>query len=159
KDFSPRFSLNYSLDSRTVLRAGYGIFFARFHGNMLDTLWLGGGKYQTQISVSASQAGAPSFPNILPSPTAAGTIKLEFAAPDLPNPHTQQRPVPPEHNSTHNTPLPASYIWARGIALYTQRDLTLGAPAGNKPYLTQAASNNTVGPFTPPFYVIGNRLD
>jgi outer membrane receptor for ferrienterochelin and colicin len=159
KDFSPRFSLNYSLDSRTVVRAGYGIFYARFHGNMLDTLWLGGGKYQTSISVSPSQAGAPSFPNVLPGPTAAGTIKLEFAAPDFHNPYTQQGTLAIEHQFTHDVAMTVSYIWSRGIGLYTQRDLNLGASAGDKTYTIQDASNNNVGTFTTPVYVIGNRVD
>jgi hypothetical protein len=42
-----------------VIRAGYGMFYARIHGNLLDTLFLGNGKYQTSISNGPSQVGAP----------------------------------------------------------------------------------------------------
>ena len=43
------------------------MFYARIHGNLLDTLFLGNGKYQTAISAGPSLAGAPVFPNILSS--------------------------------------------------------------------------------------------
>ena len=63
---------------RTVLRAGYGIFYARFHGNALDTLFLGNGKYQTSISINNTQAGAPVFNGVLASAAGfpAGTVSL-----------------------------------------------------------------------------------
>jgi hypothetical protein len=159
KDFSPRFSVSYSIDDRTVVRAGYGIFYARFHGNMLDTLWLGGGTYQTSISITPSQAGAPIFPNILASASATGTIKMEFAAPDFHNPYTQQGTVAVEHQFTRDLAVTASYIWSRGIGLYVQRDLNLGAPGPTETYTIQDAAGNTVGTYTTPVYVIGNRVD
>src|SRR5262249_156020 len=52
KNFAPRLSLAYSIDDRTVIRGGYGIFYARLHGNMLDTLFLGNGRYQTSVSLT-----------------------------------------------------------------------------------------------------------
>jgi hypothetical protein len=126
---------------------------------MLDTLWLGGGKYQTSISVSPSQAGAPQFPNILGSPTAAGSIALEFAAPDFHNPYTQQGTVALERQFGRDWGVTASYIWSRGIGLYVQRDLNLGAPGPTETYNIQDASNNNVGTYTTPVYVLGNRVD
>ncbi len=159
KDFSPRASLSYSFDDKTVLRAGYGIFFARFHGNMLDTLWLGGGTYQSSISINPSQSGAPIFPNILANASATGAIKLEFAAPDFHNPYTQQGTVALERQLTRDMAITASYIWSRGIGLYVQRDLNLGAPGPTETYTIQDISGATVGAYTTPVYVIGNRVD
>src|SRR5689334_13946190 len=54
-NFAPRIGLAYSISDRTVVRAGYGIFYARLHGNMLDTLFLGNGFYQTSISLLPGQ--------------------------------------------------------------------------------------------------------
>ena len=161
KEFSPRVSLSYSLDNHTVLRAGYGIFYARFHGNMLDTLFLGNGRYQTSISINPSQAGSPVFPNILPSATGlpTGAITLEFAAPDFHAPYTQQGTIALERQLARDIGVTASYIWSRGIGLYVQRDLNLGAPGPTETYTIQDASGNTVGTYVTPVYVLGNRVD
>lgn len=160
-ELAPRVSLSYLLNDKTVIRAGYGIFFARFHGNMLDTFYLGNGRYQTSIVVTPAQAGAPVFPNVLPSATGlpSGSIKLEFAAPDFHAPYTQQGTFAIERQLGHSVALTASYIWSRGIGLYTQRDLNLGAPGAIETFTVQDASGNTVNTFQSPVYVLANRVD
>jgi hypothetical protein len=161
KDFAPRLSLSYSLDDRTVLRAGYGIFYARLHGNMLDTFFLGNGLYQTSISITPAQNGAPVFPNVLASAAGIplGSIRLQFAAPDFHAPYTQQGTLALEHQFTSTVSATASYIWSRGIGLYVQRDLNLGAPGPTQTYTIQNAAGATVGTYATPVYVIGNRVD
>jgi hypothetical protein len=162
KNFAPRVSLSYSLDDRTVIRGGYGIFYARLHGNLLDTLYLGNGKYQTSISLNPSQAGSPVFPNVVPSATGlpGGAISLNFADQNsFRSPYTQQGTLAIERQLTRDTALTVSYIWSRGIGLFTQRDLNLGNPVGPYTYTIQDAANNNVGTFTTPVFVIGNRVD
>ena len=67
---------------KTVIRAGYGIFHARFHGAALNTFFLTNGKYQANYSLTPTDGAAPVFPNILSSVAgSAGTISLEFADP------------------------------------------------------------------------------
>ena len=134
KNFAPRVSLSYSVDDRTVIRAGYGMFYARIHGNLLDTLFLGNGKYQTAISAGPSVVGAPTFPNILSGSGSlpGGTISLQFADPkSFRAPYSQQGTLAVEHQFTRDIALTASYIWSRGIGIFTQRDLNLGNPIGN----------------------------
>src|ERR1051326_342643 len=162
KNFAPRVSLSYSLDDRTVIRVGYGMFYARIHGNLLDTLFLGNGKYQTGISLSPSQAGSPVFPNILSSGTGlpGGSISLQFADPkSFRAPYTQQGTLAIEHQFTHDIAMTASYIWSRGIALITQRDLNLGAPVGPYTYTIQDAAGNNVGSYATQVFVFQNRVD
>ena len=155
KNFAPRVSLSYSLDDRTVVRAGYGIFYARIHGNLLDTLFLGNGRYQTQISAGPTVAGTPVFPNIL---TTVGSIppssvSLQFADPkSFRNPYSQQGTLAIEHQFTRDVAVTASYIWSRGIAIFTQRDLNLGVPTGNYTYTIQDASGNNVSTYTTPIF-------
>jgi hypothetical protein len=156
KNFAPRVSLSYSLGDRTVIRAGYGLFYARIHGNLLDTLFLGNGKYQTSISVSPTLAGAPVFPNILSSVGSipASTVNLQFADPKgFRNPYSQQGTLALEHQFARTVAVTASYIWSRGIAIFTQRDLNLGAPTSPFTYTIQDASGNNVGSFSTPLYV------
>jgi hypothetical protein len=161
KDFAPRIGLAYALGSKTVIRAGYGIFYARFHGNMLDTLFLGNGLYQPAISIGPSQAGAPIFPNTVPSANGlpSGSVKLEFAAPGFRNPYTQQSTFAIERQLGHDMAFTASYIWSRGIGLYVQRDLNLGTPAATETFTVQNAAGATIQSFASPVYTLANRLD
>jgi hypothetical protein len=162
KNFAPRVSLNYSLDDRTVVRVGYGIFYARIHGNLLDTLFLGNGQYQTAISITPAQAGSPVFPNILSSGSGlpGGSISLQFADPkSFRAPYSQQGTLAIEHQFTRDIAVTASYIWSRGIAIFTQRDLNLGNPVGPYTYTIQDASGNNVSTYTTPVFVLGNRVD
>jgi outer membrane receptor protein involved in Fe transport len=162
KEFSPRVSLNYSLDDHTVIRAGYGMFYARFHGNMLDTLYLGNGKYQTSISINGSTAGAPIFNSVEPSATGlpAGTVSLQFADPKFHAPYTQQGTFAVEHQFTHDIGMTVSYIWTRGIGLYTQRDLNLGQPtAQSYTYIIDDAAGNAVGTYATQLFPYATRPD
>jgi hypothetical protein len=155
KDFAPRLSLSYSINDRTVIRAGYGIFFARFHGNMLDSLFLGNGKYQTAISVNNTAVGGAVFPNILPSAAGIplGSIALSYAdQSSFRNPYTQQGTLAIEHQLAHDFGITASYIWTRGIALYTQRDANLATPTASAVYTIQDAAGNNVGVYGTPIF-------
>ncbi|HXA51038.1 MAG TPA: carboxypeptidase regulatory-like domain-containing protein [Candidatus Acidoferrum sp.] len=163
KNFAPRISLSYSIDDRTVIRAGYGMFYARIHGNLLDTLFLGNGKYQTAISAGPSVAGTPVFPNILGASGAnlpGGTISLQFADPQsFRAPYSQQGTLAVEHQFTRDIAVTASYIWSRGIGLFTQRDLNLGNPAGNYTYTILNTAGATVNTFTTPVFDFNLRPD
>lgn len=55
------------VDDHTVLRAGFGWYYAPFPGEFLNTLFLGNGLYQPSISVNPNQAGAPAFPPGIPT--------------------------------------------------------------------------------------------
>ncbi len=161
KNFAPRLSLSYAVDSKTAIRAGYGMFYARIHGNMLDTLFLGNGSYQTSISITPAQAGAPVFGSILGAATGlpTGSIKLEFAAPNFRSPYTQQGTFAIDRQLSRSMGVTASYIWTRGIGLYTQRDLNLGTPGPTETYTIDNAAGAVVGSYTTPVYVLGNRVD
>ena len=162
KDFAPRASLSYSLSDRTVLRAGYGIFYARFHGNALDTLYLGNGKYQTSISINNTQAGAPVFNGVLASATGfpAGTVSLNVADKNFHAPYTQQGTLALDHQLSRDIAVSASYIWTRGIGLFTQRDLNLGQPTSQSyNYIIQDAAGNNVGTYSTPLFLFANKPD
>ena len=155
KNFAPRVSLNYAIDDRTVIRAGYGIFYARIHGNLLDTLFLGNGKYQTSISIGPTAAGAPTFPNILSGTGGipAASVSLQYADRNLRAPYSQQGTLAVEHQFTRDIAVTASYIWSRGIAIFTQRDMNLGAPSAPYTYTIMDAANNPVGTYSTPLFL------
>lgn len=162
KDFAPRASLSYSLNDRTVIRAGYGIFYARFHGNALDTLYLGNGKYQTAISINNTQPGAPVFNGVVASATGfpAGTISLNVADKNFHAPYTQQGTLAIDHQLTRDLALSVSYIWTRGIGLFVQRDLNLGQPTSQSyTYIIQDAAGTNVGTYSTPLFLFANKPD
>jgi hypothetical protein len=154
KNFAPRFSLSYTLGDKTVIRAGYGIFWARFHTNGIDTLLLGNGQFQPAIYVNATAAGAPVFPNVFTSNAGlpSGTVNLQYAASDFHNPYTQQGTIAIERELTRDLGLTVSYIWSRGIGIWTQRDMNLAPPTQSGTYKIQDASGNIVGTYTTPLY-------
>lgn len=161
KNIAPRFSLAYNLNDKTILRAGYGIFWARYHGNLMDTLFLGNGLLQTSVSINSTQAGAPVFPNVLSSATGlpTGSVQLTLAGDDFHNPYTQQGNVSIERQFGKDYGLSVSYMWSRGIGLFTQRDLNLGPLGPTVNYRILDASGNQVGLFPTQVYLFANRVD
>lgn len=167
KNFAPRFGLAYAFnDNKTVVRAGYGIFYARIQGGFLNTLHLENGIYQKQISfngnVPAEQAQGPVFPAVLAGTARnppAGTVDVTFASPDFRNPYTQQGDIGIERQLTQNLGLTLSYIWSKGVHLTTVRDLNVGALGPEVTYRINDTGGNQVGTYTTPTYRLANRVD
>ena len=167
KNFGPRLGLAYAFNNnKTVLRTGYGIFYARTPGGMINTFHLGNGIYQKQISLNAAVAAdlalGPVFPQKLASidrNPPAGTIDLTVPDANLRNPYTQQGDVGLEHEITRDLGITASYIWSRGVQLYTIRDLNVGALGPDVTYRINDTAGNQVGSYTTPTYRLANRVD
>jgi len=164
KNFAPRAGIAYALDSKTVIRAGYGLYYARYVSGLINTFFTGNGIYTTSLSIqSPTNTGAPIFPNVLTTPgsAAAGSTTLTFAAPDMRNPYTEQWSVGIERALTSKTNLSVSYIGNRGKRLYTVRDINIG-PLSSTPYTFTFLDRNfqpTGQTFTTPIYLLANRVD
>ena len=160
-NFAPRLSLAYSINDKTVVRAGYGLFYARIHGQLLDTLYLGASKYQATVFLNSTQTGAPVFPNALSASTGLplGALSLQFAAKNFYTPYTEQGSLAIERQLTRDLGLTVSYLWSKGIGLITQNDLNLGPPGPTETYLIKDASGNVVNTFTTPVWISGNKVD
>jgi hypothetical protein len=161
KDFAPRASLAYAVNDRTVVRAGFGMFYAPYIGNGLDTLFLGNGKYQTTISVTPSTPGAPVFSNVVSniSNVPAGSINLTFAGSGFHNPYTEQATLAIERQVGRDMNFTASYIFSHGVGLITSRDLNLGGPTSSQTYLIDNASGGQVGTYTTPIWTSASKID
>ena len=55
--------------------------------------------------------------------------------------------------------LTVSYLWSRGIGLFTSRDLNVGALGPDVTYRINDTSGNQVGTYTTPTYRLANRVD
>lgn len=166
KNFAPRFGFAYSISDKTVIRGGYGIFYARFQGALIQTLFLSNGIYQPAISLQgtspADLANGPVFPNRLPLTATnlpTGSVSLTFASPDFRNPYTQQGDLAIERQLTRSTSVTLNYIWSRGIQITTSRDLNIGPEGAPVTYRINDASGNQTGSYSTPTYRTANRVD
>jgi hypothetical protein len=159
-DFMPRIGLAYRLDDKTVLRAGYGIFYARVAGATLQDLFTGNDALTESVSLSTTQtaqkAVAPVFPAILtgvPTGINVSAAALQFAAPNWKIPYSEQGTFALEHQFGPDIAATVSYIWSRGVDLYSERDLNLPA-LGSTTYTYQIdnASGTNIGSYTTPVY-------
>ncbi|HYZ86078.1 MAG TPA: carboxypeptidase regulatory-like domain-containing protein [Bryobacteraceae bacterium] len=166
KNFAPRVGLAWSLNDKTVFRAGYGIFYARFPSATIARLHQLNGVVQRALTlqgnIAADQAVGPTFPNRLtnldrtPPP---GTVTLSFADPNLATPYTQQADFAIERELTRNMSITVSYLWTRSLKNLTRRDLNIGPATGTFTYRILDEAGNQTGTYTTPTYLTANRVD
>jgi hypothetical protein len=160
-DVMPRIGLAYRVDEKTVLRAGYGIFYARVPGATLQDLFTNNAVTVPAISLAATQApqkaAGPVFPSILPAiPTGLNlsALSFQFADPNWKIPYSEQGTFALEHQFGKDISATVSYIWSRGVDLYSTRDLNLPALSStNYTYQINNASGNNIGSYTTPIYL------
>jgi outer membrane receptor protein involved in Fe transport len=165
KEFMPRLGAAYSFnDQKTVLRAGYGVFFARYQDGLISNLFQNNAVLQPSVSLinsnPAQLASGPVFPNKSASSSFAknGTT-VQFAAPSMRAPYSEQATAAVERQLTHDISLTASYIWSRGVELLGTRDLNIGPLGAPVTYNIANATGQIVGSYTTPTYRLANRVD
>lgn len=169
KEVAPRVGIAYALDqqSNTVVRAGYGIFYGRYPGGLINTLILGNGLIQQSITLNSStasdRAAGPVFPNTLPSGGSysppVGSVSLNLASSNFRSPYTEQWTAAVERAIGKSVSLTVSYIGSRGARLTSVTDVNIGAPGPVVTYRINDASGNQVGSYATPVYVRQNRVD
>jgi hypothetical protein len=159
-NFAPRVGMSYRLTDKTVLRGGFGLFYARLLGGLIDNLWTTNGIYQIADSFASSNstqlAAGPVFPNILPvAPAGAsvGASTIQFAAPNLKTPYSAQANLTLERQITPDILLSVSGIVSRGIHLLSTVDLNAAAPTSSFTYTIKDGSGNQTGTWTTPIYL------
>lgn len=162
RNIAPRLSAAFAFNPRTVVRAGYGLFYSRIQGGLINTLFLDNGLNQTSITldggVPRDLAAGPVFPDRLTAfdpARAYGASDLSYAAPNYRNPYTQQADVGIERELTRNLAVTVSYIWSRGHRLTTVHDQNIGALG---PPLTFLFTDGSA-PYTTPTYLLSNRVN
>ncbi len=166
-NLAPRLGVTYKINDKTVLQAGYGMYYARFQGGTIDNLFTSGnGVYQTSVTLNgclqsptctstnvAQTAAGPNFPNSLaatPNAGATSAASLQFLAPGLKTPYSEQGNIGIQRQLTRTAALNVSYLWSRGVQLYGVRDLNLPSTFTNFTYTIDDTSGNAVGTFTTP---------
>src|SRR6185312_2114356 len=153
---APRIGVAYSLNSKTVARAGYGMFYNRYISQIVDGLAKGNGSYQPSYtfnsSVAAQFAAGPVFPTALTAPpsTAANAPTIQFDTKDFRNSYSEQAQFSIQREVAKSTTITASYIWSRGLHIATAYNANLAAPNLFYTYgiASDAAGANLVGSVT-----------
>jgi hypothetical protein len=158
-NFSPRVGMAYHINDKTVFRGGFGLFYARLLGGLIDNLWTTNGIYQIADTLNSTQpvqkAAGPNFPNALsapPSGASVGAATIQFAAPNLKTPYSAQGNVTIERQITPEILLSVSGIFSRGIHLLGATDLNLNPPTSSFTYTVNNSSGQAAGSYTVPVY-------
>ncbi|MGO9228757.1 MAG: TonB-dependent receptor domain-containing protein [Bryobacteraceae bacterium] len=142
----PRGGLSYLLNDRTVVRAGFGMYYTPFPTQLIDAMFLGNGIYQTSISVNPNQSGAPVFAHVVGSATTIpnGTSDITFGNGKFRNENRQIGTVAIERSLGRNTTVTIDYVNARGLHLWTAEDLNLNPSIIDKTYTIDNAAGTAV---------------
>jgi Carboxypeptidase regulatory-like domain/TonB dependent receptor len=159
-NFAPRLGAAYSINEKTVIRGGYGLFFARIQTGLINTFFLNNNVYQKSLTFTNTTLGTPTaagpvFPNYLPSTNLTpppGTTDITFADPNLRTPYTHQANLSVERELGNGLSMTVSYLWSRGVQLYTIRDLNAGPLGAPITYKILDFNNNVVNTYTTPTY-------
>lgn len=159
-DLMPRIGFAYRVNDKTVVRGGYGTFFARFLGGLMDNLFTTNGVYQTADSLSATNpaqlAAGPVFPNALAAPPTGASVAastIQFTAPNLKTPYSEQGTLTVERQFGQDMLLSVSGVWSRGVNLYGVTDVNAPPLGPDFTYIIDNASGQQVGTYTTPVYL------
>lgn len=155
---APRIGFAYAMNSKTVIRGGYGLFYNRYISQIVDGLAKGDGSYQPgytlQSNVAAQFAAGPVFPNnLVTQPSgAANAPTVQFDLPGFQNSYSEQAQLSVQRELNKSTSLTVSGIWSRGLHIATAYNANLATPTQSYTYLVDNAAGQQVGAFALPIY-------
>jgi hypothetical protein len=153
-NFAPRFSAALQVNDRTVIRAGFGWYYAPYPGALIDALLQGNGVDQATLGGNPTQTSSPVFPKSIASMSAipVGIQNIYYGASKFRNPYTQQTTVAIERRLTRYTVLTVNGISSRGYKLWTANDLNLNGSTVSETYTIDNAAGTAVGTYVTPVY-------
>ncbi len=132
-NLAPRFGFAYSFDNKSVLRGGYGLFYARTPSIVTGTAHSQNGIQVVAIDINctATPLLCPTYPNVfsaVPTNVAAVTPNLYLFDRNYSQPFTQQARLQYERELFANTNVSVQYTMFRGSDLTRTRNANLNAP-------------------------------
>jgi len=172
-NFAPRIGLAWNLANNTVLRAGYGMFYAKTSNSTYYAIRVENGVYQQTFNCTPATCSSLVFPNVIypapgpplsaPFPGALTPTVTTFAppsatqlthglTPDFVNPMVHEGDVTFERQLPGNTSLSAAYVFSRGMHLPMFLDTNLQPSTATHSYDVVNAAGNTTQTVSYPFY-------
>lgn len=177
-NFAPRIGVSWSPMKNTVVRAGYGMFFAKTTNSTFYTIRVENGIFQQTASCGPTTVCAPTFPNVIfpapgpalqapfpgaltpqvvnTNPTAASSVNRGLT-PDFVNPLVHEGEFGIERQLPGNLSLSATYLFSRGLHLPRFIDTNLAPATTTKTYDVTDTAGATRQQVTVPLYTA--RLD
>ncbi len=172
-NFAPRLGIAWQPFQNTMVRAGYGMFYAKTSNSTFYAIRVENGVYQQTYNCSATSACAPIFPNLIftppgPAPAAPfpgalapqvvntnptlGALATHGLTQDFVNPLVHEGELTIERQLPGNTSLSAGYLFSRALHLPVFTDINVIPTTATKSYAILDASGNLAQTVTVPFY-------
>jgi Carboxypeptidase regulatory-like domain/TonB dependent receptor len=149
KDFGPRLGFAWDLthNGKTIVRAGYGIFYGRIINSTIANAITNTGvlsSAQLGFFFLPSTPGAPTYPNVLTTapPPASFTPQVVQFAPHTSNPMVHEFDIDFQREIATNTVVSVSYLGSLGGNLPRFVDINLNPPSSTVTYTINGGSQN-----------------
>jgi outer membrane receptor protein involved in Fe transport len=132
-NLAPRLGLSWNPNPKTVVRAGYGLFYGRTPSIMVGTAHSNNGINVQTVTFTGNQV--PTYPNVFPAlPTGAALPKPTIFVfdKDYENPEVHQASLGVDYALTDELAVSAGYLYVRGRKLQRSTDINLSAPVATE---------------------------
>ncbi|MEO8592167.1 MAG: TonB-dependent receptor [Candidatus Solibacter sp.] len=179
-NFAPRFGAAWELRKGTVLRAGYGIFYAKTTNSTFYATRVENGVIQQTFNCTVTTCPTLQFPNLIftppgatpvaPFPGAATPKVVPFSPPaltqtsrgqqpDWVNPMVHEGEITLEHQLPGSMSVSGSYVVSRALRLPMFYDGNIAPTTLTRSYDVTDVAGATQSTFAVPFYPAGGRIN
>jgi hypothetical protein len=176
--FAPRIGAAWEIGKGSVLRVGYGLFYAKTSNSMFYATRVENGVIQQTFNCTPTTCPALTAPNLIFTPPGGAPVAPFAGAlvprvtnftppaltqtsrgqvPDFANPRAHEGDVVFEHQLPGNMSISAGYVVSRGMRLPAFIDQNLAPSTTTRSYDITSLTGSTIRSLTVPFYT--SRID